>query len=281
MRALIWVSFLLVFRAFASSPSTFVFVMIDSQTEAQYGTLPFNRAVIAKAIDKLAAAGAKGIILKFFYDLPSTEDRDRALESSICAAPIALQASLNDTEGTTNGLDARFRIDNISPEGFPPAFSGDKGLIPLARFSRCARAVGFVDVGYVNSVAADIPLLEVYQGKVVKSLHLVALEMAYDHTAQIQPSGTIRLGEKELDIMHHIDFPPTNSLAYIPLHVVVNDTAKGWQIKVQQSVVIIGYVGKKIHSIQTPMGPLSAHRFFIAGLMSLSKSMQEKGQVVH
>ena len=109
----------------------------------------------------------------------------------------------------------------------------------------------------------------------------VALEMAYDHTAQIQPSGTIRLGEKELDIMHHIDFPPTNSLAYIPLHVVVNDTAKGWQIKVQQSVVIIGYVGKKIHSIQTPMGPLSAHRFFIAGLMSLSKSMQEKGQVVH
>src|SRR4030095_7721692 len=93
------------------SLSPFVFVMIDSKTEELYGSLPFNRALIAKAIDNLAAAKAKGIVLRFFYDLPSTEERERARESSICAAPVALQASLDDNEGTTNALDSRFVMD--------------------------------------------------------------------------------------------------------------------------------------------------------------------------
>src|SRR5262245_17546975 len=127
---------------YAAPLSRFAFVMIDPRTEALYGSLPFNRALVAKAIDRIAAANAKGIVLKFFYDLPSTEERDRALELSICAAPVALQAGLDDNEGTMNPLEAKFQINANPLPGL--LVSGDKGLLPLPRFSRCAQAVGLV-----------------------------------------------------------------------------------------------------------------------------------------
>jgi len=255
----------------AASLSPFVFVMIDSQTEAVYGSLPFNRALVATAIDKLTAAKAKGIIIKFFYDLPSTETNDRLLEQSICAAPVALQASLNDGEGATNGLEAKFQVDAVPMQDFPTLFRGDKALIPLQRFRRCARAVGFVD-----ATSSEIPLVEVYLGKLVKSLQLVALEMASNQQAQVEPSGVVRLGKTRLDLMHPIVFPNTNSLSYIPFHEVLSDTTKTWQAKVQQSIVILGYDGKNIHSIETTAGPLAAHHFFIFSLMSLAKAYEKE-----
>jgi hypothetical protein len=259
----------------AAPLSPFVFVMIDAQTEALHGNLPFNRALVAKAIDKLAAANAKGIVLKFFYDLPSTEETDHALELSICAPPVALQAGLDDNEGTTNALEAKFEIDANPPRELPLA--GDKGLLPLRRFSRCAYAVGFVDS---FNGTDEIPLIELYQGRMVKSLWLVALEMASNQKAHVDPSGDIRFDKEQIgiNVTHHINFPSTNSLSYIPFHEILSNAAKTWQGKVRQSVVIIGYDGKKIHSIDTSMGSLSAHRFFIYGLLSLSKSFEENGK---
>jgi len=111
-RVLIWISLGLVSlnAAFAGSLSPFVFVMIDAQTEAIYGTLPFNRTVIATAVDRLTGAKVKGIVIKVFYDLRSTEENDHSLEQSICGATVALQASLNDDEGTTNGLESKFQV---------------------------------------------------------------------------------------------------------------------------------------------------------------------------
>lgn len=256
--------------ASANTLAPFAFVMIDAQTEAIYGSLPFNRAVIATVVGRLTAAKAKGIIIKFFYDLPSTEKNDQSLEQSICGSTVALQASLNDAEGTTNGLESKFLINGISIEDFPSLFVGDKALIPLQRFRRCATAVGFVD-----SAPTEFPLIEIYQGKVVKSLQLVALEMASNQKAEIEPSGMVKLGTARLEMMHSVDFPKTNSLSYIPLREVVSETSKAWQAKVQGAVVILGYDGKNIHSIQTPLGPLGAHRFFITELTSLVKAFEK------
>src|SRR5215472_15781232 len=104
--------------ASAGTLAPFAFVMIDAQTEALYGSLPFNRAVIATVVERLTAAKAKGIIIKFFYDLPSTDKNDQLLEQSICNSTVVLQASLNDTEGTTKALESRFRADEVSVEGF-------------------------------------------------------------------------------------------------------------------------------------------------------------------
>ena len=256
--------------ASANTLAPFTFVMIDAQTETIYGSLPFNRAVIATVVDRLTAAKAKAIIIKFFYDLPSTEKNDQSLEQSICKSAVVLQASLNDTEGTTNGLESKFVADEISTKGFPTNFVGDKALIPLDRFRRCAKAVGFVD-----SYDDEFPLLEVYQGNVVKSLHLIALEMASNERAKIE-KGLIKLGMARLEAMQPVDFRKTDSLSYIPLHEVMSDTSKSWQAKVKGAVVFIGYDGKNIHSIQTPLGPIGAHRFFIIELRSLVKAF-EKG----
>jgi hypothetical protein len=243
--------------------------MIDSKTESLHGTLPFNRQLIAKAIDNLVKARADGIILKFFYDLPSVESSDRTLESSICAAraSIALQTSLNEAEGVTNALDKKFRIPGKRPDDFPGLFIGPKALLPLPRFSKCASAVGFVD-----STATHIPLIEIYQGQMFKSLHLVALEMATRKTATVDDSGDVLLAGKRLDLFHEIKFPATNSLDYIPLHDVLSTTSKTWETKIKNAIVIIGYDGPKIHTIETPLGPLGAHRFFIVGLRSLAES---------
>ena len=257
--------------ASASSLAPFAFVMIDAQTEAIYGSLPFNRGVIATVVERLTAAKAKGIVIKFFYDLPSTEKNDHSLEHSICDATVVLQASLNDTEGTTKGLESKFVVDEVSPEGFPTNFVGDKAMIPLDRFRRCAKAVGFVD-----TYPDEFPLFEVYQGKVVKSLQLVALEMASNQKAEVDTDGMVKLGAARLDLMQPVDFPKTNSLSYIPLHDVMSDASKAWQAKVRGAVVLIGYDGTNIHSIKTPLGPLGAHRFFIIELMSLVKAFEKE-----
>jgi len=211
MRALLWITVALLSlrTGLAASLSPFAYVMIDSQTEAMYGGLPFNRTLIAKAVDRLMAANAKGVVIKFFYDLPSTEKSDEMLELSICRARVALQASLNDVEGTTNSLDAKFGMVATALPEIPAIFAGERALLPLPRFSHCASAVGFVD-----STATDIPLVEQYQGKVVKSLFLVALEMASDQKAQIEPAGVIKLGDERLEVMHSIDFSSTNSVSY-------------------------------------------------------------------
>jgi hypothetical protein len=272
MRILVWICFGLasVTGGIAGAPSPFLFVMIDSQTEVAHGGLPFDRALVAKAINKLADAKAKGIIIKFFYDLPSTEEKDRALELSICAAPVAIQACLNDADGSTNALEAKFGMAGKPLESIPDLFSGRKGYVPLGRFLKCAKGVGFVD-----STATEIPLLEIYQGSMVKSLHLIALEMASDKKTVIDPAGFVRLGGKQIELMHEIRFPATNSLTYIPFHEVISERSKNWQSKVEKSIVILGYDGKNIHSIETPIGPMGAHRFFINGLLSVAKSFEE------
>jgi hypothetical protein len=244
--------------------------MINSRTEQLYGSLPFNRSVMARAVERLAAGKAKGVVIKFFYDLPSTEENDRLLESSICAAPVALQASLNDAEGTTNCLEPRFRLDALPLPALLPLFSGEKALIPLERFRSCAKAVGFVD-----STESEIPLFELYQGRLVKSLQLVALEMASNQKAEVDPSGFVKVGNAHLDMMHRIAFPATNSLSYIPLHDILNQDPATWRAKVEGSIVVLGYDGKNIHSIDTPLGAVGAHRFFIFGLLSLTRAFEK------
>jgi hypothetical protein len=257
-------------RSLADSLAPFTFVMIDSQTEQLYGSLPFNRALIARAVERLTAEKVKGVIIKFFYDLPSNEEDDRLLEGSICAVPVALQASLNDAEGTTNSLEPRFRFGALALPHLLPLFSGEKALIPLERFRRCAKAVGFVD-----SSESEIPLVESYQGTLVKSLYLVALEMASNQKAEVSPSGLVTLGKARLGVMHPIAFPATNSLSYIPLHEILSQKGATWQAKVKGSVVVLGYDGKNIHTIKTPSGAVGAHRFFIFVLLSLADGFEK------
>ena len=54
-------------------PHPFALVMIDEASESRYGGFPVDRALVAQVVDKLATAGARAVVLKFFYDEPIIE----------------------------------------------------------------------------------------------------------------------------------------------------------------------------------------------------------------
>jgi CHASE2 domain-containing sensor protein len=51
--------------------SEFAVVFTDAETEARYGRIPLDRALIARALDALTKANARAVVLKFFLDRPS------------------------------------------------------------------------------------------------------------------------------------------------------------------------------------------------------------------
>lgn len=55
------------------------FVLIDQKTEAELGPFPYDRSKIAQAITICHAAGAKGVVLKYFIDQPKSQHGDDAL----------------------------------------------------------------------------------------------------------------------------------------------------------------------------------------------------------
>jgi CHASE2 domain-containing sensor protein len=53
----------------SSFEKDFAVVFIDAATEANYGPIPLDRALLARALERLAVARARGVVLKFFLDL--------------------------------------------------------------------------------------------------------------------------------------------------------------------------------------------------------------------
>ena len=87
---------LLFFMPFAWAAPTaqhpFALVMIDQASESRYGGFPIDRALVAQVVDKLAAAGVRAVVLKFFYDLPSNSASDAALAAAISKIRVLLQS---------------------------------------------------------------------------------------------------------------------------------------------------------------------------------------------
>src|SRR5438874_80021 len=56
----------------------FVLVFIDSATEKSLGPFPYDRGLYAKAVERAASLGARGVVVKFFLDKPKSPDGDAA-----------------------------------------------------------------------------------------------------------------------------------------------------------------------------------------------------------
>src|SRR6476659_169921 len=85
-----------------------VFFDDDSAKELQVDA-PLPRDLVARVITELHEAGARGLVLKFFYDLPSDPKKDEAVAKALCLVPTVLQAC-HEEDGSTNALPERFRI---------------------------------------------------------------------------------------------------------------------------------------------------------------------------
>ena len=252
MRVHIWktVIFLLVAASIpCRAESAFVAVFIDARTEASLGAFPYDRAVSAKALLAFEKFGAKGVVMKFFFDQPKGAGDD-ALANAMTKLPVVLQARCDDTEATPNLLDARFSTAVTSQMGF--GMTCRAGWIPLPKLQKPAADVCFIDQPAIDVV----PSLERYQDRAVKSLYGCALAMAGKPMPAADRSGSLK-----------VDLRKSTRYQVISLLDVLDGKVE--RAKIEGKVVVFGYDGKLAEMFDTPIGRLSAHHGFMAILLAL------------
>ena len=88
----------------------FAVVYIDARAEVEFGGVPLSREVLSRGIDRIAQAGARGLVLKFFLDQAKDERGDGMLADSLSRLPTLLQARLDNKEAHPNVLASRFTL---------------------------------------------------------------------------------------------------------------------------------------------------------------------------
>lgn len=242
----------------------FAFVTLDERSEQSLGAMPVDRAVIARAVTACKDAQAKAVVLKFFYDLPKSEEGDAALARAIAALPVALQARLEGDEAATTPLLPRFAI-----QGQPRSnVSGDRGWIPLPLFQAAASHVGFVD--FTNF---EVPTVEIYQGVHYKSLIINCLELAYGVNA-VYKSEAVMIGERYLPVdlanVFHASLVSVSVEAISLVDLIKGDT----NYLIRDKVVILGWDSPKTPSITVEGRTVAIHRFFVECLASAHGSLK-------
>lgn len=256
--------------------SPFELVLIDSASEKQFGGFPIDRAIMAKAVIVLKQAGARAVVLKFFYDQPGqSPESDKALADAMSRIKTLLQARIDEAELQANPLPARF-ITGAVTGNFKSSLTGTSGWVPLAPFAAAAADIGFVDIASPDSV----PMIESYQNKPVKSLTLAALEIALGETAKIEGGTRITLGKRSVALTD--DNQVSLKLAsvalpdYVPLAVLLDGKINRaiLEEKFRDKVVVIGYDGEKMHFLTTNVGMVKAHRLFYLGLLEVYRQLK-------
>jgi adenylate cyclase len=247
--------------------------MIDGASEAKYGGFPVDRALTAQAIDKLAASGVRGVVLKFFYDKASNTASDTALASAMGNTKVILQARIDDSESKPNRLPERFALPLAAG---PVAVSGVSGWLPLPVLSNPAHNVGFVD-----STSPDrVPAFERLGDRSYPSLTIAALSLALgDPALTIQPGKQVRLGNKTLplDLQSQLTlsanaFRGADDTAYFSFADVVEGKVSLQALR--GKVVVIGYHGSQMPTVRTNVGPIKLHLAFWLGLNDVWKQIQ-------
>ena len=248
----------------------FVLVMIDQKTEAALGQFPYDRGVLAAAVQRSTELGARGVVIKFFMPGPSSDIGDRALAAAMKRTKVLLQAGGFREDPKTNSLPERFKL--MRAGGNPQAMDATYGT-PLPMFAAEAYDIGFVDMDNAMSRA---PMIEHSQGFYVKSLWTACLELALNVKAEIHPGISVKFGDRTLPLTGlsevGIEFPQTSALDYISLVDFLHDRRPRPEVK--DRIVLLGAVLPRVQPpLQTSIGPLGPHRIFYYALLSLYESL--------
>lgn len=263
-----------------SKPPPFQLVMIDAATEAKLGAFPIDRAYVAQAVDALTKAGAKAIVLKFFYDQPSSVSSDDALQKALIKSNVLLQARIDDTEPKPNQLPSKFLMPpNSVDTNAITSISGNSGWLPLLSLANAAAAIGFVDTTDVNVVPAIIG----YQGKIVPSLTIATIQAALgtatlqlsagkfvqfaQHRLSLDTKNQILLSANALDEKNSVN--KISSLSFID---ILNGSFLPADIK--GKVIVIGYDGSKSPRLKTNFGETKVHHIHYLGLVDAWRQLQ-------
>ena len=257
----------------ASFEDRFAVVLVDSDTEAKLGAFPLDRSIYTKALDRAADLKAKAVVFKFFFDQPRTASSDAALTKAMTNLPVVLQACFDNSEAKPNPLPARFFLSGIQPG---TSLAGRSGWLPLPALAEKAHDLGFVD--FDPQTPDRTPLIEGDQGKAVKNLALVCLELATGQKAVVEPGKRVRFGSASLPLDER-NFTQLGSfsgarLDVVPFHSFLSGETP--RSAIEGKIVIFGYDGSKLHTIETDAGPVKAHRYFILGLKSLHDRLERR-----
>ncbi|MES2125863.1 MAG: CHASE2 domain-containing protein [Pseudomonadota bacterium] len=245
----------------ASFDEDFVVVYIDRQTEAKHGPLPLRRELLATGIERIADAGARGLVMKFFFDLSSSSADDQHLARAFSRMPTVLQARIDAGQTPSNPLPEHFSFAG----DFDTAVAGAAGWLPLPQFASAASDIGFVDFN-----TPVVPMIERFQARYVKSLVLCAIELAAGQKMLFHPGHNIEVGPHTIPVDRKNQ--ATARLAQAPMQGSVSFNAVldgSAQAIFKNKVVILAYDGPHIDTFATPQGPMGAHRYFIHILRSL------------
>jgi hypothetical protein len=87
----------------------FAVVFATESTEARFGRIPLDRALIAKAIESAARHVAKGVVVKFFLDQPRTTEGDNQLarEHTVKIRISRMRTTIGDHTLTLQAIPGR------------------------------------------------------------------------------------------------------------------------------------------------------------------------------
>lgn len=236
--------------------SDFAVVMIDDETEAKFGNFPYDRKLYAEAVEVCVLYNARAVVLKFFLDQTRSVEGDTALRESMKKIPVALQARLEPSEGSSQPILPKLGFGQRS---LATEVRGDRGWIPLPGLLDVAAAVGFVDFD-----SPEIPLVEEYRGEAYKSLILCCLELATGATARVATDSRIYIGSGYMPVnasnIYRADISQLESLQVISFaRLLAGDVQKE---EIEGRVVIIGWDSSRTPTLPTEHGRMTIHRFF-------------------
>jgi CHASE2 domain-containing sensor protein len=126
-----------------SASPHYLFVATNDEDAGRLGPWPLNRSVWASAIARAREDGARAVVLKFFFDRPSSPEADGKLAGAIASMPVYLQFAF-EKDGELEGPPV-WR-DDLRAEHLKVFFHGSPSLLPLPLFRKNAASIGFVNV---------------------------------------------------------------------------------------------------------------------------------------
>lgn len=252
-----------------------VIVNFDDQSATALSSGP-NRAIFSAVIDKLRDAGAKAIVLKYFLDTPTNEKNDSLLETSLKSSRVLLQATINDAPPVSKTLNSKFEFSGTIRD-VKPRVSGLEGWLPLERYQQYAAQVCFVDVPDLHA----IPLLEIFNGKAVKSLYACILEEVLGHKLDFVGPDYASFGEARVPVNRYGEVPVTLSDLGFPKYISVASLIKSNHHgdSLRNKIVVISYSGARSPTVEVDGKPVIVHQVFLAGLRELLSRVSKSSNV--
>jgi PAS domain S-box-containing protein len=165
-------------------PDDIAIVAIDEPSIARFGRFPWNRQVIARAIDSIAAARPKVIALDVLMTDPTAQEDDESLARSI---------------GRAGNVVVAAQLTDAPVQGGPTRW-----LLPLPDLERAAAGVGHVNVQTEQDGAARQISVRLADdtGRAFLAMPLEAVRVA-DHTAEqgvLDAPRSLMLGPRTLTL---------------------------------------------------------------------------------